>query len=210
MNKSFALLLSITFALLFLTDSFSQTEKGNFYLGLDGAISFGKSNQKIKSNDNEEPRFKNFGFSISPEAGYFLIDNLVVGFNIQYSNFKSTTFSDLTIDETEFENKSNRIAFNNFWRYYFKAGKVLPFLEAFAGFGSFKTESTFSNGTFKSNLLQFGGGAGIAIPLGSKVSFDTILNWSAFLTKAREENASDITDVTRSLNLSTGFSIYLD
>ncbi|WP_027076602.1 hypothetical protein [Maribacter antarcticus] len=85
----------------------------------------------------------------------------------------------------------------------------MPFLEATGGIGIIKTESNFTDNLFKSNIVQFGGGAGIVISLSNKVTFDVILNWSSFIFKGRVNNIPDLQTVNQIINFSTGFSIYL-
>ncbi|MFT5736317.1 MAG: hypothetical protein ACJAU2_000210 [Maribacter sp.] len=115
MNSISKLLLPLRF--LIPNSSLAQTKKGAFYLGLDGAISIGRNSEKVTSDDFEEDRFKSFNFSISPAIGYFLIDNLVIGTNVQYSNFTVISFGNLFNRGNESENKSSRIVLRNFWKH---------------------------------------------------------------------------------------------
>lgn len=189
--------------------SHSQTEKGNIYLGLDGALSLGQLNQKRKSDIADESTVKTFSFSVAPEVGYFIIENLVSGLNVQYSNFSSTIFNSFGAGD-ESKTKSNRILFNGFTRYYFHMGKVLPFIEGFVGLGSSNDSSGFADYTYKTKLFNYGGAAGIAIPLGTKVTFDTSLNLSYTDRELSANNISNNNETIRNIRFFTGFSVYLN
>lgn len=191
---------------------YSQTEKGNIYLGLDGAVSLNSFKNKVKSDDSEEETQSSFQFSLAPSVGYFLIDGLVVGTNITYSNSRTTVDLINFTGQNEVTFINNQLFGSLFTRYYFKGDKILPYLTASAGIGTntSKTQEGGSDSESKSELFTIGGGAGIAIILGKHVTFDVGLDYSSFNVKNKEDNPNNTRSIQTGISLSTGFSVYLD
>lgn len=73
-------------------------EKGTWTLG--GKLSVQNSNTTTKGNTNSKNKVNYFGFT--PQIGYTVSDNLVVGIELGYEKSKSTTsYSDATNDTSQ-------------------------------------------------------------------------------------------------------------
>ena len=95
-------------------------------------------------------------------------------------------------------------------RYYIPFGNLSAFVEAKALFGSNKDKF---EGTFEEedtySILHYGGAAGIAIPIGQKVTFDLALGYRSTTVKAKEDNDDDNRVVLGTFGLNLGVSVYL-
>ncbi len=211
--KNFFLALTIAFFCAQLSLS-AQTEKGKKLVAISSALGIGGSTNgfafsstKSKSDSFESDPIKSSSFNLSPRVGFFVVDNFVIGAEVFYGFAKQDDFifqGDVVIDEV----KTNTIGGGPFFRYYFQTKRVLPFVEAGLIIGTSNT-SFGDLDDDKNNLLNYGGGAGIAVPLGAKVSFDAILRYSHFEIKATEDNNNNFRTISNAFSLGLGFSIYL-
>lgn len=193
----------------------AQTEKGKTLIAISSALGIGGNSNgfafnstKTKSDTFESDPIKSSSFNLSPRVGYFVADNLVIGAEVFYGFAKQDDFffgGDVVIDQV----KTNTFGGGPFARYYFKTEKIVPFIEAGLIIGSSKTTFGESSGEDKTNLFNYGGGAGIAVPLGSMVSFDALLGYSHFENKPSENNDNNSRSIFNSVSLRLGFSIYL-
>ena len=78
-------------------------------------------------------------------------------------------------------------------------------------FGSEKMKWTSSNGEDedKSKILSYGGGFGVAFPLGKHLAFDLIANYNSYSSKAEEDNEDNYRTVTGTFGIKFGFIIFL-
>lgn len=144
---------------------------------------------------------KSFSFDLNPKIGYFFIDNLSVGLNINtlYQREKNGVF----------KYNGTLLTGGPFLRYYFPLGKVLPFAEVNSQFGIFNQvskSSYYDDQKSTRDIVQYGGGVGAAILLNNKVSLDLLLNYSRFTLDWEEGNSKF---VYNNLGLNLGLSIYL-
>lgn len=134
------------------TGTRAQTEKGNFLIGISThtnlgimdlfgssspnimSLSFSSLKFKSDSDDGDEGSTKLTSINMAPRFGYFLVKNLAIGADVQlgYMNIKD---HDEEYD-TDSKNSTTLFGAGPFIRYYIPAGKVYPFLEASAVFGS--------------------------------------------------------------------------
>lgn len=206
---------------LFLNVTFvsGQTTKGNSQLGLSTTlnlagmgsdlIGFGATSVKYKSNASgytEPDPDKQMSFNLAPKFGYFIMDNLAVGAEL---NFAYRSEKDGTDDD---KYSTTLFGAGPFVRYYFPAGKVFPYAEANSFFGSMKSKYDPSEGTGdedKSGITAFGGGLGVAIPMGEKVSFDLMAGYNSFTIKDKEDNPDDERVVLGTFGIKLGITIFL-
>jgi outer membrane protein len=208
----------------------AQMQKGNGILGLSTRIglsgitsdasvsttdlfSLGFSTIKTKSDADgfEEPDpDKLTTLTLQPKIGYFLVDNLAVGvdFSLSMLNYRSGS------EDEEMKYKSSVLAAGPFVRYYFKGGKVTPYLEATALFGSVKNKyesdtEWMDDEEYTSKIHSFEGGFGIAIPVGNRSAFDLMAGYNSFTMKDKEENEDNTRNIIGSFGLRFGFVFFL-
>ena len=105
------IIISISFS------TFSQTEKGTFFIGASNSLFDFK--KKIS-----EPLFFNQvdyedKFKISPTLGFFIYDKLLVGIDFSYEQFTGNIFGS--------EENANTTEIGPFIKYYFLETKLKPF-----------------------------------------------------------------------------------
>jgi hypothetical protein len=113
---------------LFSSTLFAQTQKGSFTVGT----------QLSQNNLSFDENFKSRSHNISPNVGYFLIDNLNIGLqsNLGFGKIKNS-FS------TGFNNNTYLFTSYNlgpYFTYYIGKNKLKPFVGASAGFGGSKIQ----------------------------------------------------------------------
>jgi hypothetical protein len=191
MKKSFLLIPVI--CLLSFQPVKAQLEKGSIMLSVTSTIGLGDfgtdlmnvglTTQNVKYyGGGDGSTYSTFGINFLPRAGYFFIDNVAIGADFLV-DFKTRKSKDSDYKDTEYT-----LAIGPFARYYFRAGKVYPFIEANAGFGTYKEK--YSDGSVSENkegLFIYGMGVGIAKPLGKQAMIDALLDYSS-QTRKNEDN----------------------
>ena len=75
-------------------------------------------------------------------------------------------------------------------------------------FGSYK--ETYIENVYKEGLVMFGGGIGVAVPLGDKITFDALAGYSHVSWKEKDEVEGEAyTYISGGFGIKLGFSIYL-
>jgi len=202
-----------------LTGLKAQTEQGKFLVGVSSTLSItgiggelmsiGYSTSKYKSDAAgfEEPEpDKTTGINMSPKLGYFLIDNLVVylDLNVTYSSEKDGEDEDKWI--------TTLISAGPYARYYIPANNVSIFLEAGGAFGSYNSKykpETGDSDEYKTGIMNYGGGIGIAAPLGEKVTLDVLAGYNSLTFKDKEDNEDNDRSVYGTFGIKLGFTILL-
>ncbi len=180
-------------------------------LGLNGGqTSFSTSSNTTKSDDFETDPTKSLSINFAPRAGYFIANQLVAGLEFNYSYLE---LSDRGFGVGDL--KVNQLSAGPFIRYYFKGNRINPFLEGGLSFGTNKNTIEGSNPVnggdleIESNLFSYAGGAGMAISLGNRVSFDAVLVYLRSQFKPKENNEDNSRTISNSFGLRLGFSIYI-
>ena len=180
-----------------LSTAFAQFEQGRMLVG--GDVGFSSITAKGKSGSTTVTYGKTTTFSLSPKFGYFIIDNLAIGGELEaaVSNYKD--------DDGEDESKFSQISIGPFARYYFDPG---VFVHAGFGFGSAKEKDTFGSGTdeTKYGLTKFDVGVGYAVFLNDNVAIEPMLGYG---TSSLKNKDNDSKSIDSGIYLSVGFQIYL-
>lgn len=198
----------------------AQTDKGRMLLGassdlgLAGSelVDIGYSSTKLKLDGAsyvEDNSSKITNISLLPKFGYFVADNLAFGLDVAFATAK------LKGGNSNTASNSRLLSTGPFVRYYIPTSKVLPFVEVNSSFGRrtnttiFVDNSNLQDNITKTNIRSFGGGIGLAVPLGEKVAFDILAGFNSL--RVINENAifSNSRYVTSSLGLKVGFTMFL-
>ena len=174
-------------------ESFNATSQGNFLA--NGTVYVNYTSLKTDVNGTKNDISNTFQIRFAPKAGYFVIDDLAVGLelNIQSAN---TSFEAVADDLT-----TNSLFVGPFGRYYLENGL---FGEALVGFGSSKTENDLF-GEQKSSIFGFRVGAGYAFFLGDHVAVEPTLNYS---WESQKPDGSDNKDIISSIFLGIGITAF--
>jgi len=165
--------------------AFAQTEKGKWTVGASSNSIF--STTKTADADDDTRRTS---FNITPDAGYFFMDNLALGLraNVETSKRKGD-------DEGNFS-----FIVAPFARYYFlkpTTKKVNVFADAHYGFGSNKVGDADGRG-----VNEFQIQAGPAIWLNERVALDATVSYNSV-------GGEDIDNRTNTIGLNFGFRLSL-
>jgi hypothetical protein len=191
----------------------AQLAKGNIMLGVTSTMSlggcwgsdlggFGFSTHKVKYGTTTETSYKMTSWNLLPKAGYFVMDNLVTGIELMVSGYMEKD-----VDDGDKDGES-QFGIGPFVRYYYPLKKVYPYAEVEAMFGSYK--ETWINDEYKEGLFMFGGGLGVAVPLGDKITFDAMAGYShVSWTEKDEVEGEAYTYLSGGFGIRLGFSIYL-
>lgn len=175
----------------------AQFTKGNILAGGSVGISF--TTNKSISGSTTTTNYSTNSFSISPQVGYFFLDNFAAGAGILLSS--STTKADGSPSGNSFSSFS----FSPFGRYYF--GKF--FGQAGIGFGSYTQESTNNNNittTFKGSTFNWSLGGGYVILLNQHVGLEPQI---LYRSDSQTPDGSSITNRNAGLFLQLGLQVYL-
>lgn len=198
MKKNLLLTVLLTFGLLFSTQLFAQTEKGNLLLG--GGASFNYSDNNFDNGNSTNDVSTSTSFNFSPRIGYFVADRLALGASLGIFSSKSNS------DDSDFEASSTGISFGPYVRYYLESGL---FASANVGFGSstFKTEGGLFDGDQTSSSINWGLGIGYAIFLNESISVEPAVSYTRNSSNPDTDNG-DNRNISSGINFGVGFNIY--
>lgn len=177
--------LSVALLIFITVSAFPQVQKpisrGNILLGGNG--SFGFNRQKTSLNTES----KSFRYSINPTVGYFIIENLVIGFSGGYSF------------ERYSDSKYYGFSLGPIVRYYSKPG---PFVKAETLFGNYHGNNTGSTSSF-----SFSTGVGYALFINSKIALEPCIVYRYDFFKTYGQYS--FRNYTNGVYIEIGFSIFL-
>ncbi len=174
----------IAFLMLLITaGTYAQFNKGRMLVG--GQVSF-------TNTPNSE--FKGNALSLTPQFGYFVINNLAVGAGINFNAQKNKS------DNYTYSNTS--MQFQPFVRYYFKPG---IFLHGSYGIGDGKAKS--GSEEYSYNIYSWTGSAGYAIFLNDHVAIEPMLGYK--WNTVNDKGTDGAKTSSSSLYFQIGFQIYL-
>lgn len=195
----------------------AQVQHGKFLVGMSSnfgigngssIMSLGFSTQTYKSDADgfSDPKSdKSVGFNLVPKVGYFVNDFIVVGLDI-YSGFLSQEDGD-----SGDKNTLTIMSVGPFARFYMSKENVRPFFELNSSFGTVKEKYKYEGGSddSSSNLRALGAGFGIAAPLGDRVTFDVMIDYSSVVVKVKNDNPDNNRVVNGTLGIKLGFVVFL-
>ncbi|RUT77879.1 outer membrane beta-barrel protein [Ancylomarina longa] len=196
----------------------SQMKKGDMLIGVSSTLNtlgtgsnlmnLSFSSVKYKSNAEgyrESDADKLTNYNLQPKVGYFITNKIALGLDLNLSIFKNKDGS--SSDEVT----QSSFSIGPLFRYYIPSEKVMPFFELSTAFGSMtnKYQSVNLNDKSTSRITSLGGGFGIAAPLGKKVTFDVLAEYSSLTIKDKDNNPDDEKTVIGTFGINFGFTIIL-
>ncbi len=157
-------LITALFLIGFYCFGYAQTSMGTKFIG--GSFSIGFSSPQSEANNNR------FNFSLQPQGGYFIQDNLAVGSGIGFSITHEAN------DAAEYKNNNSTFFISPFGRYYFPliADKFFVFGQGQLNF-NFNKQTEKDNGTEISNNKN----STISLAVSPGFSFFPTENWAVEL-----------------------------
>lgn len=177
-----------------------QAEKGRLLLGGSSSLSFKVMKDKYNFGEESHDGGKETDITFSPQAGYFLTDDLAAGILIPF-NVNSYSYNSSKLTTTS-------LAFAPFARYYFLKSVFRPFLQASAGLGylQYKDDSDKESGTMF--LWEIDGG--MAMFIRDNIALDIEVGYGSVST--RQKDTGDFVpdkEITSGFGISIGFSFIL-
>ena len=170
MKKAMSLSVLILFASLALN---AQISKNRSMMGVSTSLSYANFGSDLMNlgfitskEDGSDSEVKTTVFNLLPKFGYFVADNLALGLNAAIAIYSQNYSGD--------KSTNTALGIGPFARYYFPGTKVMPFLEATSMFGSVK----YSGDSNKTKTSSYGAGAGLAVKIGEKVTFDMLAGYN--------------------------------
>jgi outer membrane protein len=177
-------------------NAFGQFKKGTILAG--GSIGASFTTNKTITGSTTTTNSSTNSFSLSPQVGYFIIDDFTVGAGVQLST------SSLNSDDSSYKRSQTFLTFEPFTRYYFDKF----YGQAGIGFGSYSSESTDVNFTSSSKGSVFNWSiiGGYAILLNNHVAIEPQIGYKSTSLSA---DGSNSTNRIAGLYLQLGFQIYI-
>jgi outer membrane protein len=187
----------LLFAIFATFGAYAQYNQGRMLVG--GSLGFSTQTEKSKYDGNTQTDGNWTSFSLEPQFGYFVIDNLAVGATLDFglSKWNDEVDSDDDVSSTSIE-------FTPTVRYY------LPqniFFQGQVGFGAAKYK--YGSGTVdeeKYNTLSFALAAGYAYFLTDNVAVEPMIGYGSYREKDKD---SDVKNINNGLFLRVGLQVYL-
>ena len=186
-------------SLLGVSTSFSYVNFGSDIMSLG----FTSTSYKGNSTDYVDPgKDKIITLNLLPRFGYFVANNLALGLNLCIAS---------STDKPGDGEKYTMTAFGAgpFVRYYISGSKVMPFFEVSTLFGSVTSKNVYLGNEYSnsSSMRSIGAGAGVAVKVGEKVTFDLMAGYNSMSEKAKENNPNDNRTVQGTLGFKFGFVV---
>ncbi len=146
-----------------------QTEKGNFYLGGGGSLTYHTRTTTLKYNDSEMMEFVDNKYLVNPSIGYFVINGLAVGLDVMYlTNTTDYSYPGTTEEYSGSEDKitSGETMIGVFAKYYYGDKKLKPFVNCKVGYVSLSEEISYVGDVYE-NYKTDAKGIGLAASAGA-------------------------------------------
>jgi outer membrane protein W len=195
---------TLAFVLLEFAAVMAQTEKGRWTLGA----------QVGNFQYSTQGEYNSFSGNISPSAGYFVANNLVVGTGVPLS----LTTNKYSGPGGDVRNRSTGIGLSPYVRYYVGSNKLKPYLGVSYAYSSTRRRTDMGYQTLKASgfTSTVSPGIGIAYFINHSVALNAGLNyiWERFNNGNQFYDASgnpieNITSTAKYLSLDIGFQIFL-
>jgi len=191
--------LTIAAILVFTLAGYSQFRKGSVLVGGNGSFNLGFMGDKTKNGSTTHKNYSETTFTINPQVGYFVVDNLAVGAGLTLSSY-ATKDTDTSVKTT-----STDFLFSPFARYYYH--KFYGQLEFDAGSNKYTYRTATNNeSTSKSTVTGWSLAAGYALLLNDHVAIEPQIGYSVTSTKP---SGSDTKDIYGGLFIRAGIYVYL-
>jgi hypothetical protein len=171
--------------------------------GVNGAGLFFGSNWTSNGQTSDKDKFT--GWNFTPMVGYFPIDNLAVGLNL---NVRGQSYKYDDGDKYKF----TTVTIGPWVRYYvaqysFWNSRLVPFGDVRANFGGYKSVDTYgsTSETYKEGVTQFTIGPGIVFVPADCFSIDFMIQYNRVIWNVKDE---DFKYHTSSFGFALGLTLY--
>jgi outer membrane protein len=204
-------LISLIFSLMMVFGANAQTEKGRWTVGAQvGNFTY----------QTEELDYRNISGSLTPSAGYFVTNGLVIGTGVPFS-FSSTKLGQLFGNYDNLRQNGTSIGLSPFVRYYVGPAKLKPFVGIAYSYSrtisKYKTDTAGgSESKSKGHSTALTPTLGVAYFINHNLALTASLNYNINHLEYRTVETSpytpgpSIADIdTKSLSLGLGFQLFI-
>ncbi|WP_276372068.1 outer membrane beta-barrel protein [Chryseolinea sp. H1M3-3] len=177
--------------------AYAQFNQGRMLVG--GSLAFQSVTSKYKFDGQTTTEGKSTDFSIAPQFGYFVIDNLAVGATLD------VTLSKWKDDDGDYESTATILEFQPTVRYYLPMGVF--FQGQFGiGTGKYKDDEDGNVDEEKFTRTSFAGAVGYAIFLNDNIAIEPMIGYGSSGDKYKD---ADYKDINNGLFVRVGIQAYL-
>lgn len=209
MKKSSLLTVVLMVCLLGISNA-QVLESGNFIIG--STLGFSSADSKVKQILNGAEQTNTGPVSLqlnfSPNIGYFLADDFVLGIGMDYTFGR---FEEPSRDRTEDSN----LLFGPFFRYYYDLGENMAFFaEMDLGFGNSSNDQFIGNSqqSITTNIFSVGAGPGFTIYSSNAIGIEALFKYnfarSRFNTTSIDQVQTETIIKTNQFDISLGIQFY--
>ncbi len=192
---------------------FAQMNSGSYFTS--ASIPLDLSIYSSKDLDSPDSKQSNFDIQFNPKVGYFFKNRIALGGIVDYS-INRYSFDDGSIDGSNVGSYSERaLLFGPLGRYYLEYGSLIPFAEAFIGFGRSSTkESSDFDGEktttiTKHSVTKMAVGGGANYFLNESIALEALLQYFWYKQKPTEQpEVGGLGHVDTGIMLTVGVSVY--
>jgi hypothetical protein len=186
---------------------FAQVEKGNLFLAGYSNLGLDIGKNKNKSGGVTADNYSYSEFFINPEAGYFILDNLMVGGFLDFYYDSDKYASDR-------QDKYSKIIIGPNVRYYIlKFGKLMPYGEVRLGVGTenskYRYSSSDSYNSTKSTYVTARVGAGGTYFFTDNLGLDAFAGYDYDAWTTKNDDAVDSPTSTKNTNFYSSLEMNL-
>ena len=184
----------------------AQLEKGSWIVSGKTGIDFNSSTSKYSAEGQSVDGPEVSSFTITPSAGYFVINNLAIGVDLGFNSTK-TTFKNSSLG-MDYEDKSSTFTILPNATYYFPtASKVRPYLGAGIGYASLTSTDFFEERETTKGGFLWGAKGGIVYLLNSNIGLDLGAGYNSLTVKQTVDNV-EIKTIANTFGVSAGVSLF--
>lgn len=185
----------------------TPTEKGNWIIGGATNLKFMSTKPVSKQNGVSEDGQKTSNFTLTPTFGYFVIDNLSVGMDLELSVQKSKEYTGYEGLE---DIKSTIFSVLPSATYYFATdSKALPYIGAGAGYAVAKNKIG-NIGNEPTNFFVWKIKGGMSYMITKELAVDLGLSYNQLSTKFNYPNGINQKVLIKNFGANIGFNIFLN
>lgn len=177
--------------------AYAQFNQGRMLVG--GSLAFQSVTNKSKFNGQSTTEGKNTDFSIAPQFGYFVIDNLAVGATLDFG------LSKWKDDDGDYKSTATSFEFQPTVRYYLPVGVFFQGQFGVGG-GKYKEEDDGDSDEEKFNRTSFAGAVGYAFFLNDNIAIEPMIGYGSTIDNYKD---LDYKDINNGLFLRIGVQAYL-
>jgi hypothetical protein len=185
---------------LICSGAFAQFNQGRYLVG--GSLGFSATTGKSKTDNATNTNSHTTTIFVSPDAGYFIMDNLAVGAGLSLTS--STEKGDGTYN---YKQTTTMFTLSPFARYYLDQG---IFFQGQVGFGSLsyknKPDNSNTTTTTKYGVFNWAIGAGYAYFLNDFVAIEPMIGYKSDALKNKD---ADVKGIDSGIFLNIGLQVYL-